>query len=40
VNGTKIWSTSGATRPLDGFVGLWVQEQEVEIRRVVLEEKK
>jgi len=38
VNGKRIWSTSGAVRTLDGFVGFWVQEQTVEIRRVVLKQ--
>ena len=33
VNGKKVWSTSGAVRPLDGHVGCWVQEQSVEIRK-------
>ncbi len=36
VNDLKIWSTSGAVRSLDGFVGFWVQERKVEVRRVVL----
>ena len=39
VNGRKIWSTSGAIRPLDGCVGFWVQEQAVEIRRFELIER-
>jgi tetratricopeptide (TPR) repeat protein len=36
VNGRKIWSTSGAIRSMDGFVGFWVQELVVEIRKVEL----
>ena len=39
VNGKKVFSTSGAVRSLDGFLGLWVQEQAVEIRKFVLIEK-
>jgi tetratricopeptide (TPR) repeat protein len=36
VNGTKIWSTSGAIRELEGFAGFLVQEQAVEIRKFQL----
>jgi tetratricopeptide (TPR) repeat protein len=36
VNGRKIWSMSGAVRSLDGFPGLWVQEQTIEVRKFVL----
>ena len=39
VNGRKIWSTSGAVRELDGFVGCWVQERTVEIRTFAIEAK-
>jgi tetratricopeptide (TPR) repeat protein len=39
VNGKKVFSTSGAVRSLDGYLGFWVQEQAVEVRRLLLIEK-
>jgi len=39
INGRKVWSTSGAIRALDGFVGFLVQDQAVEIRKFELIER-
>jgi tetratricopeptide (TPR) repeat protein len=38
VDGQKLWSFAGPDRTLDGFVGLWVQEREIEVRRFTLEQ--
>ena len=38
VDKQELWSFVGADRTLDGFVGLWVQERSIEVRRFELKQ--
>ena len=38
VDKQELWSFVGTDRTLDGFVGLWVQERSIEVRRFELKQ--
>ncbi|MEE8106021.1 MAG: family 16 glycoside hydrolase [Planctomycetota bacterium] len=35
----KLWTFAGADRPFDGHMGIWLQDQSIEVRHFVLEQK-